>query len=49
MEYEAQRAILKAYVHRARKGSNPNTIQFYMRVFLISDSERFDRFSRNLA
>jgi hypothetical protein len=27
-EYGAQRACPKAYVHRARKGSNPNTIQF---------------------
>jgi hypothetical protein len=27
-EHGAQRASLKAYVQRARKGSNPNTIQF---------------------
>ena len=27
-EHRAERACLKVWVHRARKGSNPNTIQF---------------------
>ena len=49
IEYKVQRACLKAYVHRGRKGSNPNIILFYsdtIKVFTSTDAQVF--FKRNI-